>query len=154
MSEYRAQALVEAPVEEIWELVGDPRRHPLWWPRVIEVQGSRFEVGDAYVQISEGPIGRETTKFMVEEFKGLREIKMRCLATGTYAHWHMTEAQGNTFLEVEFGMDPKSFGNRIFDLTFGRPYFRRWLDKSVQALKEAAEKKSVGLAERPPAPGR
>ncbi len=37
MSAYRKQAVIDAPVEAIWELVGDPRRHPEWWPKIIEI---------------------------------------------------------------------------------------------------------------------
>src|SRR5262245_18460850 len=48
MSAYRQQALLDAPLEEVWPLVGTPARHPEWWPRVIEVRGERFEQGDEY----------------------------------------------------------------------------------------------------------
>jgi hypothetical protein len=62
-----------------------------------------------------------------------------CLQTGTYSRWLLTEAQGNTFVDVEFGMDPIGFGNRIFDAALGRLYFRRWLDQSIAALEEVVE---------------
>lgn len=137
MSACKTQALVDAPLEAIWKLVGDPRRHPEWWPRVIEVNGERFEEGTEYVQVSRAPIGRVTTNFLVERKQDLHEIKMRCQSSGTYAHWLMTEARGGTFVDVEFGMDPQGFGPRVFDGAFGRIYFRRWLEQSVEGLKEA-----------------
>jgi hypothetical protein len=68
----------------------------------------------------------------------LREIHMRCTTTGTYAHWLLTEAQGNTFVDVEFGMDPIRVSDWIADKTFAQLYFRRWLQQSLAALEEAA----------------
>jgi uncharacterized protein YndB with AHSA1/START domain len=45
MSEVQQQALVDAPVSTVWELVGDPSCYPEWLPRVLEIQGERFEEG-------------------------------------------------------------------------------------------------------------
>jgi uncharacterized protein YndB with AHSA1/START domain len=45
MSVCRNQALINASPGRVWELVGDPRRHPEWWARVIEVRGERFDEG-------------------------------------------------------------------------------------------------------------
>ena len=50
----------------------------------------------------------------------------------------MTEAQGGTFVDVEFGMDPEGLGLRVFDAAVGKLYFRRWLDQSLTALEGAA----------------
>ena len=138
MSGVRRQALINAAPSKIWELVGNPRRHPEWWPRVIEVKGERFDEGSNYAQVTKSPTGRLETEMAVERLDDLREIYMRCMTTGTYAHWLMTEARGDTFVDVEFGMDPIGLGNRIFNSTFGSLYFRRWLDQSLAALEEAA----------------
>ena len=32
MTSYRAQAYVDAPLEEVWALVGNPAAYPEWWP--------------------------------------------------------------------------------------------------------------------------
>jgi hypothetical protein len=140
MSAVKKQALIEAPVETIWELVGDPTRHSEWWPKVIEVRGERFDQGDEYAQVTRGPVGTEETQFLVERREELREIGLRCQKTGMYAHWLLTSAQANTFVDVEFGMDPESFSNQVFDLVAGRIYFRRWLEQSLDGLKEAADR--------------
>jgi hypothetical protein len=50
----------------------------------------------------------------------------------------LTEAQGNTFVDVEFGMDPMALPDRIFDAALGRLYFRRWLEQSLDALEKVA----------------
>jgi hypothetical protein len=105
---------------------------------VIEVRGERFDEGSSYAQVTRDPTGRAETFFRIERLEDLREIQMRCTKTGTYSRWLLTEAQGNTFVDVEFGMDPIGLGNRIFDATLGRPYFRRWLEQSLAALEEVA----------------
>jgi hypothetical protein len=63
---------------------------------------------------------------------------MRCTNTGTYARWLLTEAKGDTFVDVEFAMRPIGVGKRLFEATFGKVYFRRWLEQSLAALEEVA----------------
>jgi hypothetical protein len=63
---------------------------------------------------------------------------MRCQLTGTYADWLLTPAQGGTVVELEMGMQPRRLGDRIFDQAAGRPYFRRWANQSLEALRRAA----------------
>jgi uncharacterized protein YndB with AHSA1/START domain len=146
MSVVHSQALIHAPPTEIWELVGDPRRHPEWWPRVIEVRGERYDEGDNYAQVTREPLGRMETIMNVERLEEVRQINLRCTKTGTYARWLLTEAQGNTFVDVEFGMDPIRLVDRVMDRTLAKPYFQRWINQSLEALEEAA---SEPAAERP-----
>jgi hypothetical protein len=138
MSACRSQALIPAPPSRVWELLGDPRRHPQWWPRVIEVRGERFDEGSNYAQVTRDPTGSIETNMRIERLEDLRAIHMRCTTTGTYARWLLTEAQGATFVDVEFGMDPRGLSYRAFDATVGRLYWRRWLSQSLAALEEAA----------------
>jgi hypothetical protein len=138
VSAYRQQAHLEAPLEVVWGLVGTPSRHPEWWPRVIEVRGERFEEGDEYAQVTTNPKGRIDTSFLIERRDDLREIRMRCQLTGTYADWLLTPAQGGTFVELEMGMQPRRLGDRFFDIAAGKAYFRRWADESLDALRRAA----------------
>jgi uncharacterized protein YndB with AHSA1/START domain len=139
MSQTRRQAVIEAPVQSVWELVGDPSRHPEWYPKVVEVNGQRFDEGDEYVQVTKDPIGTTSkTDFVIERLDDMREIRMVCQNTGMYAHWVLTDAQGGTFVDVEMGMEPRSVGTRVFDAVAGRMYFRRWLEQSLDALRSAA----------------
>jgi uncharacterized protein YndB with AHSA1/START domain len=135
-SAHRQQARLDAPIEEVWSLVGAPGRYPEWWPRVIEVRGERFEEGDEYVQVTRARSGRVRSSFLIERARDLREIRMSCELTGTYAHWFLTPAQGGTFVELEMGMEPKRFGDRLFDRTMGKRYFRSWSQQSLDALRE------------------
>jgi hypothetical protein len=139
MSVCRSQALINASPERIWELVGDPRRHPEWWPRVIEVNGNRIEEGASYAQVTKAPARVLATTMRIEQLDDLREIHMRCLDTGTYARWLLTEARGDTFVDVELGMEPVGLSNRVFDRVFGKLYFSRWIEQSLEGLESAAE---------------
>ena len=139
MSVHREQAHLDAPLEAVWELVGFPSRYPQWWPRVVDVQGERFEEGDEFVQVTRTPRGELQTHFLVERRDDLREIRMSCDMTGAYAAWQLTPAQGGTFINLEMGMQPKRLGQRIMDLTIGKRYFRAWSQRSLDALREATQ---------------
>ncbi len=131
--------MIDAPVEQVWQLVGDPRRHPEWFPRVIEVNGERFDEGEEYAQVTREPSGKVVrTDFLIERMDNLREIRFACQKTGMYAHWLLTDAQGDTFVDVEMGMQPKHVGQKVFDAVAGRRYFTRWLDQSIDALRRIA----------------
>ena len=67
---------------------------------MIEVRGERFDEGTNYAQVTRDPTGRSETFWRVERLEDLREIHMRCTQTGTYARWLLTEAQGDTFVDV------------------------------------------------------
>jgi hypothetical protein len=140
MSTHRQQALVDAPLEVVWDLVGSPSRYPEWWPRVIEVRGERFEEGDEYAQVTKNPIGTSESNFLLTRRDNLHEIRMSCQLTGMYATWLLTPAQGGTFVEVEMGMEARRLGDRIIDRAVGKSYFRRWTNESLDGLREAARR--------------
>jgi uncharacterized protein YndB with AHSA1/START domain len=138
VSAIKRQAVIEAPVEAVWSLVGNPSRHPEWFPRVVEVNGQRFDEGEEYVQVTRQGRGTVQTDFLIERMENLHEIRFACQKTGMYAHWLLTDAQGDTFVDVEMGMLPKSAGAKVFDAVLGGIYFRRWLDQSLDALRRTA----------------
>lgn len=138
MTSFRQQVRLDAPLKKVWELVGNPRRHPEWWPRVIEVRGERFDQGSNYAQVTRSAKGTISTTFVVERLEDMQEIQLRCVDTGTYARWLMTEAQGGTFVDAEFGIEAKKPADRIFAIVGAKPYFRRWLEQSTDALEKAA----------------
>jgi hypothetical protein len=78
------------------------------------------------------------TDVSIERLDDCRVLTLRCMDTGTYAHWLLADAQGGTFVDVEFGLDPKTARTRVFDLVAGRRYFRQWLQQSIEALRIAA----------------
>ena len=138
MASWRQQAIIEAPVETVWELVGDPNRHPAWWPAVVEVDGlPRVELDARYRQVTRSPLGRMTTTFEVEQLAELEEIRVRCRDTGMYARWLLTPAQEGTFTDLETGMEPSTLKFRFFDATLGKRFFRRLTETALDGLRDA-----------------
>lgn len=137
MSVVHEQALIEASAADVWQLVGDPRRYPEWWPRVVEVEGNRFEEGSDYVQVTRGPNGDTRSTFAIDQLDDMREIRMHCQLTGTFAHWRLTDAQGGTFVDLELGMEPIGVPRRVWDTTMGKRFFRGWIADSLAGLRKA-----------------
>ena len=143
MSAVSEQALLDAPASAVWELVGDPRRYPEWLPRVSEIQGESFEEGAEHVQVSRQPLfGRVEAHFLIDRMDELREIRMHCTISGMFVHWQLTDAQGGTFLNAQFGMEPIRSRDRLTDFAVGRRFFRRWLVEAVEGLKRATKEHS------------
>lgn len=140
VSAHRRQVFLDAPLPVVWELVGNPERHPQWWPRVIHVHGRSFDEGANYAQVIRNPLGSKMESQMhIDRLEDMSEIEMSCNRTGTRARWLLTEAEGGTFVDVELGMNPIGAGNRIFDALLGRAYFRRWAEHSLKGLRSASE---------------
>jgi uncharacterized protein YndB with AHSA1/START domain len=144
---YREQALIEAPVEEVWNLVGDPRRYPEWaGEEFVEVTGlPEVQKGAEYEQVTRSPSGQARTTFTIETLDDLHEIRLRCNESGFYARWELTEADGGTFADVEIGMDPTSEEFRSVDATNGKRWYRRVVKTSIDGVKRAlARREPVG----------
>lgn len=137
MGAYRQQTLIKAPVEAVWREVGDPNRYPAWAGEFVEVAGlEEVEPGARYQQTIRNPFGKlETTDFVVEQLDDLREIQVRCMVSGFYLHWLLTEAADDTFAEIEIGMDPERWGYRAFDMTLGKRWYRRVVEDTLARLR-------------------
>jgi hypothetical protein len=82
---HREQALIDAPPQAVWELIGDPNRYPEWAGFAVEVTGlPEVSQGSEFEQTSEAPIGggTNTTIFRIDELEEMREIKLRCTQSG------------------------------------------------------------------------
>ena len=137
MGSYREQTLIEAPVETVWQQVGDPNTYPRWAGEVVEVTGlDTVERGARYQQEGTMPLGgTRTTEFVVEAFEEMREISLRCTVSGWYLHWLVTEAGTDTFAELEVGMDPTHLGYRAIDGTVGKRWYRRTVEEMLVRLR-------------------
>jgi Polyketide cyclase / dehydrase and lipid transport len=138
MSAYRQQALIDVPITTVWGLVSDVNRHPEWWPRVVKVQCDGIEQGCEYRQVTASLMGTIETDICVERLEDCRQLNLRCLDTGTFSRWLLTETKDGTFIDAEFGMDPNGLANRVFDAVAGKRYFRRWLESALDGLRAAA----------------
>jgi polyketide cyclase/dehydrase/lipid transport protein len=147
MSSWRQQALIEAPVEAVWGMVGDPTRYPEWAENVVEVTGLPTVAPQAtYRQVSRGPLGAGTvtTTFIVDELDELREIRLRCLTSGYYCHWQLTPAREDTFADVEVGMEPEALRYRAMDRVIGKRWYRGIVDEYLDRLKTRLARDGAG----------
>jgi ribosome-associated toxin RatA of RatAB toxin-antitoxin module len=136
MSSWRQQALIEAPVDEVWRLVADPTRYPEWGANVVAVTGeARVTRNDEFRMTTRDLLVEKETTFRVVEHDELREIKLQCETSGFYSHWLLTEARENTFLEVEIGMEPGKLPYRVIDTTVGKRWYRRLAEDSIDGIR-------------------
>ena len=134
----RRQAFIAAPVERIWELLSEAERHPLWWPRVVGVECEGLSEGCTFREIVQTPRGEEEMHMLVEDLEGCRSLAIRCVNTGTFVRFSLTEVRDGTFVDGQMGMDPTGIGPRVFDLFAGRRYFSAWMTETLEALDRAA----------------
>ena len=143
MSEARRQAYIDAPVEAVWRLIEDVDRHPEWWPRVVAVDCDGLEPGCSYREVVQTPLGKDEMELRVDRLEDCKELLIRCVNTGTFVHWLLTEAQEGTFVDARFGMDPGKLQYRIFDLVAGKRYFRSWVRQSLDAMQRVARDRAA-----------
>jgi hypothetical protein len=74
----------------------------------------------------------------VDEFK---ELAVRCAENGLYMRWLLSDAQGGTLVDAEFGVDPTkaSAPSPDFDADAARTELERWLRTSLDGLARAHE---------------
>jgi len=136
MSAYRAQAHFDAPLEDVWALVGNPATYPEWWPVAVEIRGETFEVGDVYTQVV-GVAGRRLEySRIITDREELKELRWHCPTTGGFQHWLLTDAQGGTFVDMEMGIkDPEEARFGLFDKTVGRWFIKHWAEQAIDGLR-------------------
>lgn len=136
MASYRQQTLIEAPIESVWREVGDPSGYPRWAGDFAEVTDlDEVKVGATFHTKSKTPIGTTESDFVVEQLDEMRGIQVRCLLSGYYMRWLLTEAGEDTFAEVEIGMDPTRMRYQAMDKTVGRRWYRNLVDQTLDRLR-------------------
>lgn len=142
---YRHQAVIDAPVGDVWAIVSDPRTHPEWWPEVVDVQldGPLVEGGEFTRTSKPLPfVHAVESVWVADRLEDLKEARFRCELTGTWARFSLTPAQGQTFVEAESGMDPKTFRWRLMNNAF---FLKQWIVKVLDALpKEVVARRLAG----------
>ena len=142
MASWTQQALIEAPVTDVWGLLEDPARFPEWASdSIIEVTGAptRVEKGSTFELTGRGPLKlKATTTYEVTELNELHEIKMTCQRSGFYSHWRLTDARGSTFTEVEFGVERlPGVQGRLYEAMHTKGYLRRAAQDSIDSVQAA-----------------
>jgi uncharacterized protein YndB with AHSA1/START domain len=140
MASWTQQGVIEAPVKEVWGMLGDPSRFPEWSAETLDVTGvpTEIEKGSSFMVTSRGPLGiKATTRFEVEQLDELREIRLRCQSSGFYSRWLLTEAQGSTFAEVELGIEPFGLRSRALGAIHTKRYLRHAAEQALDGLQRA-----------------
>jgi uncharacterized protein YndB with AHSA1/START domain len=141
MASWKQQGLIDAPIAEVWELLSDPARFPEWNKGTVAITGAptKIEKGSSFDVTGRGPLRmKATTTFTVEQLNDLREIKLRCQTSGFYSHWLLTEAQGQTFTEVELGVERvPGLEGRVTGAMHTKGYLRRAAEDSLDGLRGA-----------------
>ena len=133
---YRHQALINAPVEDVWAVVSDPRTHPEWWPDVVNVRLDEPLVeGGEYLRTSKLVPFLDAIEavWVAERLEDLKEARFRCTTSGTWARFTLTPAQGETYVELESGVDPTTLRWRLLNAMSGR-FVKDWIVKVLDAL--------------------
>jgi uncharacterized protein YndB with AHSA1/START domain len=135
---YRHQALIDAPVEDVWAVVSDPRTHPDWWPDVVDVRLDEPLVeGGEYLRTSKLVPFLDAIEavWVAERLEDLKEARFRCTVSGTWARFTLTPAQGETYVELESGIDPTTLRWRLMNVMSGR-FVKDWIVKVLDALPQ------------------
>ena len=146
MSSWKQQALIEAPVADVWDILSDPARGPDWDEDLMAITGAptKIEKGSTFDVTGRGPLGmKATTRFRVEQLDDMHELKLKCQMSGFYAHWLLTPAQNGTFTEVELGIEPleaPSVRARVAAALHTKSYLRREVEKLLDGLRRAVSR--------------
>jgi uncharacterized protein YndB with AHSA1/START domain len=132
----RGHVVIEAPVDDVWAVVSNPRTHPDWWPDVhnVRVDGEVSEGGE-YTRVDPtiAFLKMADAVWVAERLEHLKEAHFRCTVTGTYARFALTPAQDDTFVEIETGMLPPSFRWRAAKAV-STPHLKRWMRDVIDEL--------------------
>jgi uncharacterized protein YndB with AHSA1/START domain len=142
LSRCRQQTFIDAPREVVWQLIADVEHHPDWWPDVIEVDSAEIAEGCEYREVMKVPMGKAERQFRINAFDDPERFHIKCVNTGGFVEIELTGAQDGTFVTAEAGMEPKTVRFRVFDAVAGRRDFTRWLEKSLEAMRDVATKRA------------
>ncbi len=92
-------------------------------------------------------MGKAERQFRINAFDDPERFHIKCVNTGGFVELELTAAQDGTFVQGEVGMEPQTFGFKVFDAVAGRRYFTAWLEKSLEAMRDAALKRSADPAD-------
>jgi uncharacterized protein YndB with AHSA1/START domain len=139
------QTFIDAPPETIWELVGDPNRHPDWWPGVVDVECADLREGCRYREVVKGFFKPQAHDILIERLDTCQEVCISCQDTGVTTRFVLTGAQGGTFVEGHFSIEPGTVGKKVVTAVAGRRVMRSWLERSLENLKQTAERQPAPL---------
>jgi uncharacterized protein YndB with AHSA1/START domain len=94
----RRSRIIAAPVEELWEVIGDPHHLPRWWPRVTRVEDVE---GNAFTEVMRTAKGKlvRADFHLVEADERARSLKWEQQLAGTPFGRLLSSAETRVSLE-------------------------------------------------------
>jgi ribosome-associated toxin RatA of RatAB toxin-antitoxin module len=103
MNEFEVVTVIGRPVEEVFAVVQDVTKAPLWNPGLLEVR-----------RTSEGPLGVGATMIYVGTFLGRRyESPVACTGFAENKQLATATTGGPFYLEVDQTVEPAAAGTRL-----------------------------------------
>jgi carbon monoxide dehydrogenase subunit G len=103
MNEFEVVTVIERPAEEVFAVVQDVARTPLWNPGLLEVR-----------RTSEGPLGAGATMVYVGTFLGRRyESPVACTGFAENKQLATATTGGPFHLEVDQRLEPAGAGTKL-----------------------------------------
>ena len=86
----------------------------------------------------QGPFGAAPHDLVVDRLEDCREVSIFCDGTGVTTRFALAPAQGGTFVEGCFTIEPNTIGMKVLGAVTGRRFMHSWLERSLENLKSAA----------------
>jgi hypothetical protein len=146
MNEFEVVTVIGRPVEEVFAVVQDVAKTPLWNPGLLEVR-----------QTSEGPLGVGATMIYADTFLGRRyESPVACTGFAENKQFATATTGGPFYLEVDQMVEPTDAGTKLTIHCRGesRGFFKlaeplvvrltkRQVEAAVDNLKALMEEKAL-----------
>jgi uncharacterized protein YndB with AHSA1/START domain len=94
----RRSRIIAAPVEELWEVIGDPHHLPRWWPRVTRVEDVEGNAFTEVMRTAKGKLVRADFQ-LVESDESARSLKWEQRLAGTPFGRLLSSAETSVSLE-------------------------------------------------------
>jgi uncharacterized protein YndB with AHSA1/START domain len=94
----RRSRIIAAPVEQLWEVIGDPHHLPRWWPRVTRVEDVEGNAFTEVMRTAKGKLVRADFQ-LVEADAGARSLKWEQRLEGTPFGRLLSSAETSVSLE-------------------------------------------------------
>jgi ribosome-associated toxin RatA of RatAB toxin-antitoxin module len=103
MNEFEVVTVINRPVEEVFTVVRDVIKTPMWTPGLLEVR-----------RTSEGPLEVGATMVYVGTFLGRRyESPVTCTALASNKQLATTTTGGPFFIEIDQQLEPAGAGTKL-----------------------------------------
>ena len=137
VSDDRAQAHLDAPLDEVWALVGNPATYLGGGRSPWRFAARRSRLGTRIPRSClVSPDGGSSTRRTIDRRDEFKELKWSCPTTGGFQHWTLTAADGGTFVDMEMGLNPPTLRYTLFDKSVGRWFMKRWAEQAVDGLRQ------------------